>query len=258
MRRLLLVLGILLLTMGSPVSAQKQIMDFADAMKAIKSANASDRSAALALMAYMGTEANAASKDVVGLLVNDPSPMVRGWAATCLTKVNPDLAPPVLDLVNGTDGQARMDALQKLVAMGPDQAGVALSAVAKFLNQADGPDRPKVIAAMAKLGAKDPAMATMLANIGIKDKDPAVRQAALASLPKMGDVQGALSLFDGLLKNTDPAERALAVTGLTALAAKYPQAMKTLQSTTSDPSPTVSGAAKQAVEKIKKEQQKGK
>lgn len=259
MQRLMLALGILLVAMGGSIPAQQPtVKTVPDAIRVLQNTNnPQDKAAALAVLAYMGTDGNAASKDVIAAMANDPSAFVRQWAVTALTKINPDLAPAVLELNNSMDEQTRVAAMQKLVSMGPDQAAAALPALTKFLYQADGADRPKVIAAMAKLGIADPAMATTLANIGLKDKDPAVRQAALAALPKMGDVQGALNLFDNLLKNTDPTERALAVTGLTALAVKYPQAMKTLQVAAKDPSPTVSGAAKQAVEKIKKEQ-KGK
>ncbi len=252
MKRLLLVLGIVLLAMGTPASAQKQIMDLNDAMRTFKSTNANDRAAALALVAYMGGDAKIASKDVVGLMF-DNSPFVRQWANTALGKINPELAEPVLEMVNGKDNDARIEAMQKLVAMGPDLAGPALTAVMKFFSQVDESDRPKVVNALAQLGGKDPAVATMLANVGLRDKDPAVRQAALTALPKMADAQAALPIFENLLKNSDPAERAQAVTGLAAMAAKYPQAMKSLQAATADPSPTVSGAAKQAVAKVKQE-----
>src|SRR5579862_1277263 len=95
MQRLTLALGILLLAMGNTASAQnKTIKDVGDAIQALKgSNNAQDRAAALSVLAYMGTDGVAASKDVVASMF-DNSQFVRQWAATALTKINPDLSGP--------------------------------------------------------------------------------------------------------------------------------------------------------------------
>jgi HEAT repeat protein len=257
MQRSLLFMGILLLAMGGTTSAQQPtIKDVNDAIKALKSNNPQDRAAGLAAMAYLG-EGKSASKEVVDLMF-DNSPLVRQWAGTALGKINPELAEPVLALVNSKDNDTRMDALQKLVGMGADLAGPALPALDRFLNQAEAQDRAKVVTALAQIGSKDAATAALLARVGLKDQDPAVRKIALAALPKMADVKTALTMFDGLMKNSDPAERALGVTGLTALAPTNADALKALKAAASDPSPTVSGAAKQAMEKVKKQQQEKK
>jgi HEAT repeat protein len=255
MRRSLLGLfvGIIVLVGQAVRSEQGSVpnnpKDLKDALRAIKSGDAVERTAGLSFLALLGPDAKIASRDVVGLLY-DGSKDVRDWAVRALPKVNPEVSGPVLTLVNSRDEAARQEAMEKLSKMGAT-AAPAIPALLKTLQQTQGADKAAVVAALGAVGTKDPTLSTMLANLALKDPDPAVRAAAIKALPKMEDKQGAVGVVTAMLKDTDPAVRATAVTGLGAFAKGNEAAMQALQNSLQDPSPTVRAAAKAALDKIK-------
>jgi HEAT repeat protein len=253
MRRVLFAVGVgfLALGMAHAQTVPNSPKDYNDAMKSIKSSDPVDRAAGLSFMALLGQDAKSSTRDVVGLMF-DGNKDVRYWANKALPQVNPGLADPIMALVNGDDYDRRVEAMQKLASLGVN-AAPAIPALLKFLQQAEGQDRAAVVNALATVGAKDPTISKTLAEIALKDADPAVRAAALKDLPKLSNVQAALDIFGVLLKNTDPAQRTQAVTGLASLAATNADAMRSLKAALTDPSPTVRAAAKQAVDKIEKQ-----
>lgn len=256
MRRFLFALGIGLLVVGTAEgqAVPNSIKDINDAARAVKSNDPVDRAAGLSFMALVGQDARGYTRDVVGLMF-DGNKDVKYWANKALPQVNPALADPVMAVVNSDDPDKRLEALQKLAAMGAN-AAAAVPAVLRMLQQVEGPNRVAVVDVLAKIGAKDPTVVKTLAEVALKDGDPAVRQAALKDLAKLDNPQAALEMFAALLKTTDPALRAQGVTGMAALAPSNADAMKWLKAALNDASPTVRAAAKQALDRIEKEKRK--
>jgi HEAT repeat protein len=254
MRQVAFTLVVLVLALGTTVSHAQQnfgtTKDVNEAMKFLKSSNPTDRTAGLMSLALLGEDGRVATRDVVGLLF-DGSKDVREWANLALPKVNPELAEPVMTLANSQDYDKRMDAMKQLAKLGGD-AMPAIPALLKFLDQADPKDRVAVVGTLTQVGAKDPNLSTTLVNLGLRDKDPAVRAAALQGLSKLGNVQAALDMLTKMLKETDPAQRTSAITGLAAIAGTNKDAMQALKASLTDPSPTVRAAAKQAMDKLEK------
>jgi HEAT repeat protein len=257
MRRLFLVVALLgLLVAGQPGSHAQvkpgDLKDYNDAMKALQSSSAADRAAGLSFLALLGGEAKGASKEVIGALT-DGSADVRKWAATAIGKVNPDIAEPVITLVQGQDYDARIAALERLGKLGTN-AGPATAAVLTFMQQAQGGDRVSAVRTLAAIGANDPKLGGALAKIALDDPDPKVRTAAAQAIAKQKDPQGALEFLAGAFNKTnDPKQRLAVVTALGDSAKGNPQAIKLLEDLgRADKTPAVQAAIKAAIDKAKK------
>lgn len=227
------------------------VKDLNGAAAALKSTNSADRAAGLSFIALLGPEAKGQTREVVGSLF-DPSADVRSWAQKALPKVDPNLAGPVMSLVQNQDPAAQLKAVQQIAQMGQN-AAPAVPALLVFLEKSKGAEHLAAATALGQIGAKDPAVAPVLANIAMKDPDPKARQAAIAALPKLENPQGAIDAFAAMLKDTNPENRSTAVNALGAMAGTNKQAMSVLQKVAqSDPSPTVRAGATQAIDKTKK------
>jgi HEAT repeat protein len=250
MRRLLFALGIALLAleMAEAQTVPNSPKDINDALLAIKSNDPVMRAAGLSFVALLGQDARAATRDVVNLLF-DSNKDVRYWAFQALPNVAPTLAEPVIALVNSNDEEQRLQALQKLAALGAGGAA-ATPALLRLYQQAQSQERPLFVHVLAAVGVNDPTTAKTLAEIALQDSDAVVRRAALQDISRLRNLQGAVRVFTALLQDTDPAARAQAVVGLTALAPINADAMKWIKAALNDPSPTVRAAAKQALEKL--------
>lgn len=250
---LLTVLSLLFLGWARPSQGQNPIdvKDLKGAAAALKSEKSADRAAGLSFIALLGAEAKSQTRAVVGSLF-DASADVRDWAKKALPKVDPALSGPVMTLVQGQDPAQQLKAVQQLGQMG-DSGAAAVPALLVFFEKAKDADRAAAASALGQVGAKDPALAPVLANMAMKDPDPNVRKIALAALPKLENQQGAIDAFGAMLKDADPANRSTAVIALGSLAGSNKQALEVLQKVMkSDPSPTVRAAAVQALEKLKK------
>jgi HEAT repeat protein len=257
MRRLFLIVALLaMLFAGQPGSHAQvkpgDLKDYNDAMRALQSSSAPDRAAGLSFLALLGGEAKGASKEVIGALF-DGNADVRKWAATAIGKVNPDIAEPVITLVQGQDYDARVAALDRLAKLG-NNAGPATGAVLAFMQQAQGGDRVSVVRALSAIGANDPKLGSTLAKMALDDPDPKVRVAAAQGIAKQKDPQAALEfLTSAFNKTNDPKQRLAVVTALGDSAKGNPQAIKLLEDLgRADKTPAVQAAIKAAIDKAKK------
>jgi HEAT repeat protein len=252
MRRLSLLVAVVLAALVlRPAQAQQDNQKtYEDALKSIKSTDPMERAFGLVGLALVGTDAKGASREIIGLL-NDPSEEVRTRAGEALTKANPAIAEPVIALVQGTEYDKRIQAAEAIAKLGKD-AGPALDAVTGFLDKAKGADRGKVVKALAAIAPDDKKTAALIANLALKDGDPAVRDAALAALSKVGDKKEQTALFLGAIKNEkDVQKRINAINALAAVGQGNQDAMKALEDLAKDPSAQVRDAAKSAVSKLK-------
>jgi len=249
MRTVLLLLTMLLLAAVNPARSQvpNSPKDLKDALQAVKSADPVERAAGLSFMALLGGDAKVGSKDVVNLLF-DSSKDVRSWAVLALPKVNPPLAGPVMTLVNSKDEEARLQAMNELAKM-KTAAAPAIPALMRQLST-EGADKVAAIKALGAVGVQDPNLSTTMINLALKDPDPKVRAAAYQALPGLENKSGAIAVVAGMLKNTDPAQRSTALTGLGHFAKGDPKLMQILRNSLEDPSPTVRDTAKQVLQKV--------
>ena len=256
MCRLLAPLAVMsVILLGPPPGSPAQIKpgdlkDYNGAVKAMRSDKAPDRAAGLSFLALLGKDAKGASREVVSALF-DGDAEVRKWAGTALGKVNPELSTPVLNLVRSEDYATRVAALEELSKLG-DAAGPSVPALRKFLEKAEPADRAKVVKSLSAVGAKDSDLAELFATMAVRDADPDVRKAATQGLTKQTNPRGGVDFFTGLLgaRETDPKQRAAAITVLIEVGNDNPEAVKQLQELTKNESPMVRAAAKQALEKI--------
>lgn len=253
MRRLLLLPVITLGFLGSdlPSHGQNKVNDLKAALQALKSKDATDRAAGMYFLAEYGKDSKQYSREIVSGLL-DPSADVRMWASKGLPRANPEIAGPVLDLVQSRDYEKRKEAVQALAKLG-ETAGPSVPALLAFMQDARPGDRAEIVKTLTTVGAKDPALPAALVNMALKDPDPAVRAAAEKGIPKMENHQAVAEAYATFLQDPDPARRASAVTSLGNLGLKNTQPIvRVLEQALKDPSPTVQAAAKKALEKVGK------
>jgi HEAT repeat protein len=257
MRRLFVLVALVgVLLAGQPGSYAQvkpgDLKDYNDAMKALQSSSATDRAAGLSFLALLGGEAKGASKEVIGALA-DGNADVRKWAVTAIGKVNPDIADPVITLVQGQDYDARVAALDRLAKLG-NNGGPATAAVLAFMQQAQGADRVSVVRVLSAIGANDPNLGSTLAKMALDDPNPKVRTAAAQAIAKQKDPQGALDYLASAFANSkDPKQKLAVVAALGDSAKGNPQAIKVLEQLgRTDKTPAVQAAVKAAIDKAKK------
>jgi hypothetical protein len=231
--------------------------DINDAMSYFRSNRTTDKSFALATLGLVGAEARksgdrqlaqylaktGSKATVEGMLSTDAS--IRQAAGGAISTVNPTLAGPVLALVNGQSYEQRLQGMRNLAELGPS-AVAAVPALLSFLKSAKPEDKAGVIQSMATVGAKDPQVADLIAVMAVKDSDPNVQKAALATLTTMPGAGSSIPIFVGTLQNEqDPRLRLSAVQGLAAIAKTNPMAIQELQRlASSDPNPAVQQQAR--------------
>jgi hypothetical protein len=272
MRKLLILTAMASLALqGEPLQAQKKNKDYYkdinDALGYFKSDRATDKSFALATLGLVGQEARkqndpklaqflakTSSKITVeGMVTNDPA--IRKAANEAIGSVNPTIAGPVTALVNGQSYDQRLQGVKQLSQLGPD-AVAAVPALMSFLKQAKPEDTGSVVQSIGVVGAKDPQVAELIAVMAMKDPNPAIQNAALATLGKMPGGDSTVGLFLSTLNNDrDPKSRMSAIQGLAAVGKNNPGAVAELQKLAGmDPNPDVKAAAQAALGKLQKNQ----
>ena len=258
MRKLFLTLVVLALAIFGLVYSPPAVADdYQDALNYLKSSKSTDRSFAIATLGLIGPNAVAASKQIVGGLLDD-SPAVRQAARVALPQVNPTISGPVLAVVQGQTPQDRMAGVQELSKLGVNGAA-AIPALLSYLQQAPAADKVAIATSLATVGAKDPELPQLLANMALQDQDPGVRAAALLALPKLPGKGSAVDIFTNALNTSrDGALRAAAINGLLLTAAQgNPDAIAVLKGVQkNDPNPQLREMAKQALGKIEKDDKK--
>lgn len=250
--RLLLTALVAAAALAGPAGAQqdnKQIYD--SALKSLQSTDPKERAYGLVGLALIGTDGKGASKQVVQSLL-DPDEEVRKEATTAIKAINPKLAAPVLELLQGTDYDKRKQAVTELAKMGKD-AEAAVPALTAFVGQAKGADKVDVVNTLVKLGAADKQLTVQMTTWALKDPDAALRKAALAALPKLPDPGGQVPTVLKVLEGfpTDQAKvNAAAV--LAAIGKGNNDALQALQRLKNDNSQEVRAAAKAALDKVGK------
>lgn len=248
---LMLVASLLLFSWEQPSLGQNKVKDLQAALQALKSRDAADRAAGMYFLAEYGRESKAYSRDIVSGLL-DPSPDVRKWAALGLPRANPDVAGPVLNLVQSKDYDKRKEAVQALAQLG-EKGGPAVPALLAFLKDAQPSDRADIVKTLTTVGAKDSALPAVLVNMAVSDPDPAVRAAAAKGIPRMENHQAVAQAYAGLLQDPDPARRSAVLTSLADLDLKdTTHIVPVLQQALRDPSPTVRETAKKALDKLQR------
>lgn len=237
--------------LAGPARAQQNNQATYDAaLKSMQSSDPMERAFGLVGLALIGKDGVNASRQVVTSLY-DNNEEVRKQAAAALNAVNPTIAAPVLELVRGTDNEQRLKAVEQLGKLGKD-AAPALPALMAFLNQAKGADKAAVIKTLALVSPDDKALVSQLTGLALKDSDPAVRNAALQALPKMGDAAGQIAAgLKALDSEKDAQARVNAINVLAAAGKGNADVMTRLQGLTTDPSAEVKAAAKKAVDQLK-------
>jgi hypothetical protein len=257
--------GMALLGDADSLMAQKDYYkDIDEATRYFKSSNPTDKSFALATLGLVGAEAkktnNAAlaqylaktgsNATVQGLVNADPA--IRQAANEAIGTVNPTIAQPVLDLVNGKSYEQKLEGMKEVARLGP-LAVAAVPALLSFLKQAKPEDKAGVVQSIATVGAKDPQVTELIAVMALKDPDMTVQRAALASLNKMPDANAAVNVFVGTLNSEqDQNARLAAVRGLATVGRNNPAAIQELQRLAAkDPNVNVQREAKAALDRLK-------
>lgn len=254
MRKLLAILVVAscgLLGQNQRYPAADQVF-LPDALEYLKSDKSTDRSFALATMGLMGKDAASASRLVVKAFF-DTNADVRQAANLCLKNVNPPIYQPVVDLATSKDYDTRMKAANELAKMGKD-AAPTVPALLEFLKDGAKPgDRASIVKSLGDVGAADKEITPMIAQLAIKDPDPAVRLAAMKALPKMSDSGGQLGVvLEAAAKDKNMANRVEAITVLGTIGKGNQDAIKVLQGMLNDAAPQVREAAKKALANVQK------
>jgi len=268
MRKLLILTAMAagLALQGQPLQGQNRkdyYKDVKDALDYFKSDRSTDKSFALATLGLVGMEARksgdtklaqflaqTSSKVAVqGMVSSDPS--IRKAANEAIGSVNPRIAGAVSALVNGQNYDQRLQGMQQLSKLGVDGAA-AVPALLDFLKQAKPEDKLGVVQTIGTVGAKDPQVAELIAAMALKDPDPAIQNAAVATLSKMPGGGSTVDVFLGTLNNDrDPRTRLAAIQGLAAVGRGNASAVAELERlATMDPNPDISAAAKAALNKL--------
>lgn len=267
---LAILAGLVLLAHGGSVPGQTKkdyYKDINDAMSYFRSGKSTDKSFALATLGLVGAEAKKSGNQqlaqylaktgskatVEGMLSTDPA--VRQAAGGAIGSVNPAIAGPVVALVNGKSYEQRLQGMRELSTLGP--TGVAaVPALLSFLKSARPEDKAGVIQSMASVGARDPQVADLIATMAVKDADPNVQKAALASLAKMPGGGSSVGVFIATLQTeTDVRLRLAAVSGLAAIARSNQEAVQELQRlATSDSNAAVQQQARTALAALEKKE----
>ncbi|MBY0522498.1 MAG: HEAT repeat domain-containing protein [Gemmataceae bacterium] len=250
-----LVLGLVLIASSQQSRAQqKEAPSLDDCLTYLKSDKSTDRAFALSTMGLMKKDALSAAKLIVGSYF-DSSPDVRQAADLALKNVNPDLYKPVTSLVQTQNYDARVQAITDLAKMGKDGAAALPAMVNFFKDGAKGTERAAVVKAMGEVGLEDKAFTPEMAQLALKDPDPAVRQAALKALPKMADAAGQMpTILSAVANDKTPANRIEAINVLGVVGGGNKDAIKSLQGVVADQNQpaAVREAAKKALMKVQK------
>lgn len=227
-----------------------------DALRYFQSPKSTDRAFALSVMGLMGPEARPATREICeGFL--DPSPAVRRAAALAIPLVNPAIADTIITIQQSDSYRRRLQAILQLAKLGDDAAS-AVPIVLAFMEQARPEDQAAVVNALATVGVRDPDLAKRFATWALGHRNPAVRQAALAALPRLPDAQDTIPLFlNNIGPDRDNATRLIAIAALTALGSgnrDVLQALENLSRTTA--SPQIKRAADAALSRLQQSKPK--
>lgn len=226
--------------------------DFNNAMQYVQSGKGTDRAFGYSVFGLMGRDSSAASGLMVHSLISDPDPSVRRAATLALSKANPEVYSPVMNILYGTYPETRMQGLQDLARLG-EGGSPAMPALVTYMRSASGGERQAALAAMFTVAPNDPAAKEWFAYTALRDPDPATRLRALRLLAQTRSPQVYLATFIGAAQNdTDPSVRQEAIDVLGLLAARSDEAVKALERLKDSEDVSVQTAATKALAKLPK------
>ena len=219
-------------------------------------------------------------------LIHDPDPDVRRTAALSLGKIGrPEAAPSLIAQLSDKDSLVRQYCAWALGNLGEEIVEFAGPALVNRLSDAEADVRAAAALALGRLGASERIVRLILdiAQHGqsgarlaaiqalgwleapqsfptliqsLNDRDPRIRQAAIAALGELGDMRSTPFLVKRLTKDSDPGVRSEAAFRLGKLGGR--SATRALQAAARDPDPRVRQWARAALESIEEDQGDGK
>ena len=227
-----------------------------------KAKTPADRMKAADDLRKLGTKAKTATGALCQALF-DPSPQVQVTALDALKSVNPKVHGPVATLVapltdadflfmGSTERPKAVAALAKLGADGRGALPVLLRYKVAISKPGGWPQVPEVLAAIIKVAPDDPAVATLLVQSLARDEYGAARATAAVGLSYTKPTkQSVAALGQTLRADREPEVRLAAVNTLAAFGTEAKAAEKVVEAAKTDPDERVREAARKAIEKIK-------
>lgn len=227
-----------------------------------KAKTPADRMKAADDLRKLGEKAKSATGALCQALF-DPSPQVQVTALDALKAVNPKVHAPVATLVaplteadflfmGSTDRPKAVAALAKLGAEGRAALPVLLRYKVAISKPGGWPQVPEVLAALVKVAPDDPAVATLLVqSLSRDDHGPARATAAVGLSYTKPTKKSVAALGQAVRADPEPEVRLAAVNTLAAFGAEAKAAVKAVEAAKTDPDERVREAARKAAEKIK-------
>ena len=154
-----------------------------------------------------------------GMLLGKREGWPEGQKTSGESKLLPDIARAIADLLNSVDPGLRARAASELARLAgkfPTPPASAISALAEAMeSDSAAPVRAAAAQALGSLG--DPEALADLAEAAAGDDDPAVRAAALEALTELDDPAALAHLAEAIAGDADPAVRAAAAQALAEL-----------------------------------------